>query len=103
MLCYPLSIVSGLLFLSLRPYSQHPFVRFHAYQSIYFFFVLFILNFILLVLSVLIPDILDKMMNSGLRLIAVGGTLWLMYQSYLGVRFRFPYIGDQAETQANKQ
>lgn len=102
MLCYPLSIVSGLIFLSLRPYSQHSFVRFHAYQSIYFFFVLFILNFIILVLSVLLPDILERLMDSGLRLLAIGGTLWLMYQSYLGVKFRFPFVGDLAETQSNK-
>lgn len=103
MLCYPLSIVSGLIFLSLRPYSQLSFVRFHAYQSIYFFFVLFILNFIVIVLSVLLPDFLERLMNSGLRLLAVGGTFWLMYQAYLGVRFKFPYVGDLAETQSNKR
>jgi len=100
-LCYSLSIISGLIFLSLRPYSRHPFVRFHAYQSIYFFFAIFILHFIILFLSVPLPDILSGLMSSGLRLVAAGGTFWLMYQSYLGVRFKFPIIGDLAEAQSN--
>jgi uncharacterized membrane protein len=102
MLCYSLSVISGLIFLALRPYNQHPFVRFHAYQSVYFFFVLFILYFIVLVLSVPFPDVLGRLMQSGLWLVAAGGTIWLMYKSYLGVRVRFPYVGDLAEAQSTK-
>ncbi len=102
MLCYPLSIVSGLIFLALRPYSQHPFVRFHAYQSVYFFFALLVLNFVLGILSILLPATLESLMFAGLRLIGLGGTAWLMYQAWLGVKFKLPLLGDLAETQSMK-
>lgn len=102
LLCYPLSIVTGLIFLALRPYSQHAFVRFHAYQSIYFFFAMLILNVVLGILSILLPTALENLMSSGLRLIATGGTLWMMYQAWLGVKFKLPMIGDLAENQSLK-
>lgn len=102
LLCYPLSIVSGLIFLALRPYSQHQFVRFHAYQSVYFFFTLLVLNFVLGILSILLPATIENLMASGLRLVAIGGTGWAMYQAWLGVMFKFPMIGDLAETQSMK-
>lgn len=102
LLCYPLSIVSGLIFLALRPYSQHQFVRFHAYQSVYFFFALLVLKFVLNILSALLPTILESLMFGGLRLIAFGGTAWLMYQAWHGVKFKLPLVGDLAETQSMK-
>src|SRR5262245_7730099 len=37
MLCYPLSFITGMLFLVLTPYNRDRFVRFHAWQSIFFF------------------------------------------------------------------
>ena len=102
LLCYPLSIVTGLIFLALRPYSQHAYVRFHAYQSIYFFFAMLILNVVLGILSILLPTALENLMSSGLRLIATGGTVWMMYQAWLGVKFKLPMIGDLAESQSLK-
>lgn len=102
LLCYPLSIVTGLIFLALRPYSQHAYVRFHAYQSIYFFFAMLILNVVLGILSILLPTALENLMSSGLRLIATGGTIWMMYQAWLGVKFKLPMIGDLAESQSLK-
>lgn len=102
LLCYPLSIVTGLIFLALRPYSQHVYVRFHAYQSIYFFFAMLILNVVLGILSILLPTALENLMSSGLRLIATGGTVWMMYQAWLGVKFKLPMIGDLAESQSLK-
>lgn len=102
MLCYILSIISGLIFLSLRPYSQHKFVRFHAYQSIYFFFGLLVINLVLRIFSIFLPNTIESLLFFGLRLTALGGSAWMMYQAYLGVQFRLPYIGELAENQANK-
>ncbi|MFM8394589.1 MAG: zinc-ribbon domain-containing protein [Acidobacteriota bacterium] len=103
MLCYPLSIISGLIFLALRPYSQHKFIRFHAYQSVYFFFALLVLNLVLGIFSIFLPGTIESLLFSGLRLTGLGGSAWMMYQAYLGVQFKLPYIGDLAENQANKQ
>ena len=102
MLCYLLSIISGLIFLALRPYNRHKFVRFHAYQSVYFFFALLVLNFVLGLFTILMPATIDSLLDTGLRLTGLGGSAWMMYQAYLGVQFKLPYIGDLAENQANK-
>ena len=102
MLCYPLSFVTGILFLVLSPYHRDPFVRFHAYQSIFFFVAITLLNVMLGIVSIVLPSFLEAMMDTGLRLLAIGGTGWLMYQAYLGNRFALPVIGEMAENQSRK-
>jgi uncharacterized membrane protein len=103
MLCYPLSFITGILFLVLAPYNKDSFVRFHAYQSIFFFVALLALNIIMGVITIFTPWFLDNLLWTGLRLLALGGTGWLMYQAYQGNRFKLPIIGDLAENQAAKQ
>src|SRR5262249_1674520 len=98
MLCYPLSFITGILFLVLTPYNRDRFVRFHAWQSIFFSIAIVILSFALR----LLPWPIDWMSLSALRLLALGGTGWSMYKAYQGERFKLPLIGDWAENQASK-
>lgn len=102
MLCYPLSFITGIVFLILTPYNKDSFVRFHAYQSIFFGVAMFILNILLGIVTIVTPGFLDGLLFTGLRLLALGGTGWLMYQAYLGNQFKLPVIGDMAENQASK-
>src|SRR5262245_7124422 len=44
MLCYPLSFISGILFLVLTPYNRDRFVRFHAWQSIFLLLAIVVLS-----------------------------------------------------------
>ncbi|MEO6724709.1 MAG: zinc-ribbon domain-containing protein [Blastocatellia bacterium] len=101
-LCYPLSFVTGILFLVLTPYNRDRFVRFHAFQSIFLFAVYLALGIAIGILSNFMPWPLDRMLSSVPRLLWLGGTAWMMYQAYKGERFKLPVIGDLAETQANK-
>jgi uncharacterized membrane protein len=104
LLCYPLSFVTGILFLVLAPYNKDPFIRFHAYQSIFFFVAMLALNITAGIFAALNPvDVFDALIFLGLRLLALGGTGWLMYQAYQGNRYKLPVIGDLAEAQAAKQ
>lgn len=103
LLSYPLSVLSGVIVLVLRPYNSHPLVRFHAYQSIYLFFTLVLLNIIVSLLSFMLPSSIEMLMSTGLRLMGIGGTGWLMYKAWLGIQFKLPVIGDLAENQALKQ
>src|SRR5215467_10606206 len=41
MLCYILGIVTGIIFLVLEPYKNDRFIRFHAFQSIFFWLACF--------------------------------------------------------------
>ena len=98
MLCYPLSFITGILFLVLAPYNRDRFVRFHAWQSIFFFLAMLLLSLALQVL----PWPFEWMALYSLRLLALGGTGWLMYKAYQGERFKLPLVGDWAENQASK-
>jgi uncharacterized membrane protein len=98
MLCYPLSFITGILFLILTPYNRDRFIRFHAWQSIFFFLTMLVLSIGLR----LLPWPLEWMFLSALRLLALGGTGWLMYKAYHNEWFKLPLIGDWAEKQALK-
>jgi uncharacterized membrane protein len=101
MLCYPLSFITGILFLVLTPYSRDRFVRFHAWQSIFFFLAMFVLSFAV----GLLPGFLwffEWIFISALQLLALGGTGWLMYKAYNNEMFKLPVVGDWAEKQASK-
>lgn len=97
MLCYPLFFITGIIFLVLTPYNKDPFVRFHAYQSIFFTVGLVALNVLIKIVSIVLPGFLDELLADGLGFIAVFGTIWLMYQAYHGKRAKLPIIGDLAE------
>jgi uncharacterized membrane protein len=97
MLCYPLFFITGIIFLVLTPYNKDPFVRFHAYQSIFFTVALVALNIMIGILSILPLGPVEDLLSSGLGLIAIGGTIWMMFQAYHGNRTKLPIIGDIAE------
>lgn len=98
MLCYPLSLITGILFLVLTPYNRDRFVRFHAWQSVFFFVALITLSVVLRIF----PWPLEGWFLSMLRLLALGGTALAMYKAYHGEQFKLPLIGDWAENQASK-
>jgi len=50
----------------------------------------------------ILPYPIDWMSLSALRLLALGGTGWLMYKAYQGERFKLPLVGEWAENQASK-
>src|SRR5262249_20883829 len=74
MLCYPLSFITGILLFVLTPYNRDRFVRFHAWQSIFFSLAMVVLSIALRIL----PWPFESMSLYALRLLALGGTGWLM-------------------------
>ena len=102
MLCYPLLLVTGVLFLVLTPYNKDRFVRFHAYQAIFFAIALFILSIVIGILGLPLPWRVGRALSNLHSLIWLVGTGWSMFQAYKGQMFKLPFIGDLAETQANK-
>lgn len=102
MLCYPLLLLTGILFLVLSPYNKDRFVRFHAYQAIFFAIALFILSIVIGILGIPLPWRIERTLSNLHSLIWLAGTGWSMFQAYQGKTFKLPFIGDLAETQANK-
>ena len=107
LLCYIFGLVSGVLFLVIEPYNKNKFIRFHAFQSIFF-------NVAVIALSIVFGII------SGIMLAALPWSVWwlwhlvtmalwlgvmvcwifLMVKAYQNQRFKLPVIGDLAEKQA---
>ena len=102
-LCYVLGLITGIVFLVLAPYNQNKFVRFHAFQSI-FFHVTFIGIWVLeTILAMMMPFGLSMVMTMiGLliTLAALGGWILLIVKAYQGEKFKLPVIGDLADKQA---
>lgn len=105
-LCYALTVLTGIVFLVLAPYNQNKLIRFHAFQSIFFwvammgaYIVAMILSFILVFIPVL-GHLLILLIYIGLMIAGIGGWLFLMYKAYNREKFVIPIIGPLAEKQA---
>lgn len=102
-LCYVLGLFTGIIFLVLAPYNQNKFVRFHAFQSI-FFHVAFIAVIIAeTILGMVLPWTLSailSMLSLVVALAFLAGWVLLLIKAYQGERWKLPVIGDLAEKQA---
>jgi uncharacterized membrane protein len=100
-LSYILTFITGILFLVLAPYNQDRFVRFHAFQSIFFAVACFVINIAFTLLAVaILPWMLTSMLSMLLTLAFLGIWILMMVKAYQGERFKLPVIGDLAEKQA---
>ena len=106
-LAYLVGAITGILFLVIDPFKADRFVRFHAFQSIFFnlawiafWIVWMIVGIMLGAISHGLFFIIQLPIN---LLITVGGfCLWayLMYSAYQGKTFQLPIIGAMAASQA---
>jgi uncharacterized membrane protein len=103
-LCYLGFVVTGIIFLVVEPYSKNREVRFHAFQSIFFTVVGFVIH--LVVMNVLWSSLFSNSFFSlwGVwelcRLAYFLVWIWLMVQAFQGKRVVLPVIGQIAEKQA---
>jgi uncharacterized membrane protein len=106
-LAYLVGAITGILFLVIDPFKSDRFVRFHAFQSIFFnlawiaFWIVWtIIGLTLSAVSHGLFFIIQLPIN---LLVTVGGfCLWayLMYSAYQGKTFQIPIIGPLAAKQA---
>jgi uncharacterized membrane protein len=98
-LCYLVGFITGIIFLVIAPYNQSKFVRFHAFQSIFFnvaYIAFWILMSFLTVLTHGIGFFLFPLIGLGFFVL----WLYLMFSAYNSKRIKLPIIGDLAEKQA---
>ncbi len=107
MLCYILGIVTGIVFLVLEPYNKNRFVRFHAFQSIFFWIACFAFYVVwrFVFLSLLFTPGIGLWGLLGLiwlviELAMIAAWIFLMYKAYNNEEFKLPFIGDLAAKQA---
>ena len=107
LLAYILFFVTGIIFLVIEPYKNDKFVRFHAFQSIFF-------SVAWIAFQIIWGNIFMGMIWSSfsglwalLRLIGMLISLaflacwvFLMYKAYNNECYKIPFIGDLAAKQA---
>lgn len=94
LLCYILII--GIIFLFVEPLKNDKFVRFHAFQSIFYWVAVIVIFFFL---GLIFPLGLWLVLYWPLRLLTLAGMIFLMYKAYNNERYKLPFIGDLAEKQ----
>ena len=107
-LSYALGLITGILFLVIDPYKNDKYVRFHAYQSV-FFNIAWIAFWIIWMIAGLVLSAITKGLFFFVEipvnlLLALGGfILWifLMYRAYQGRYFRLPVVGTIAAKKAD--
>lgn len=99
-LAYLVGFVTGIVFLVLNPYKSNSFVRFHAFQSI-FFSVAWVAFWIMwMILSAVLRPLTGGVFGLiALPLVLIftfacfGIWIFLMYQAYQQQLFRLPILG----------
>jgi uncharacterized membrane protein len=106
-LTYLAGFVTGIVFLVLDPYKSNSFVRFHAFQSIFFnvawigfWIVWMILSAVLTPLTGGIFALIALPLMLIFTLTGFGIWLFLMYQAYQQKLFKLPVVGKFAAQQA---
>ncbi len=94
MLAY-VTIIPAIIFLVLEPYNRNRFVRFHAFQSLFFCVAWIIVNFLWVV------PVLGAVIMGVLHLAFFIAWIVLLIKAYGGQMFKLPVIGDIAEKQAS--
>jgi uncharacterized membrane protein len=96
------TIIPAVLFLIIEPYNKNRFVRFHAFQSI-FFHVAWIVLWVGLGIFGHLPLLGWASLLLWPLIGLAGFVLWLVlgFKAYQGQKFKLPIIGDMAEKQAN--
>lgn len=95
------TFVPAIIFLVLEPYNKSRFIRFHAFQCLFFTAALFAIGIVLAIIASipfigLITIPLHFLVWVGAIVVAV----FLMTKAYQNQMFKLPVIGDMAEKQA---
>ncbi len=106
-LTYLAGFVTGIVFLVLDPYKSNSFVRFHAFQSIFFnvawiafWIVWMIVSAALTPLTAGVFGLIALPFILILTLAGFGIWIFLMYQAYQQKLFKLPIVGKFAAEQA---
>ncbi|MBI2468030.1 MAG: DUF4870 domain-containing protein [Candidatus Rokubacteria bacterium] len=107
LLAYVLGLITGVIFLVIEPYKNDRFVRFHAFQSIFFNIAVIVVMIGWMILSLLLAaltgGVLALIMFPLTLLIQLGILVYwifLMYKAYNNERHMIPFIGELAAKQA---
>ncbi len=89
------TIIPAIIFLLVEPYNRNSFVRFHAWQSIFFGIVFFVVHTILSIIPIIGWAIIPFATVAFLIIWVI-----VLLKALKGERYHLPIIGNYAERQA---
>jgi uncharacterized membrane protein len=98
--------IIGIVFLFIEPYNRNRTIRFHAFQSIFFFVAAFVAEIAITILSIALTPIpvIGFLFGALLHFVVGIGILilWvlLVYKAYNNENWVLPIIGPMAQKQA---
>jgi uncharacterized membrane protein len=106
LLTYILGFITGIIFLVIEPYKNDKFVRFHAFQSIFFNVALIVFGISYSIVASVLGFVslgLISVLMAGLSLLVslaiLAYWIFLMYKAYNHELYKIPFIGDLAAKQ----
>jgi uncharacterized membrane protein len=102
-----ITVIPSIIFLVMEPYNKKQFVRFHAWQNIFFCIALIALWIAYVILATVLHfiPVLGAIVSLLIWLVLLVGqfVVWviLLVKAYGGQTWKLPVIGDMAEKQAN--
>jgi uncharacterized membrane protein len=106
-LAYILGFITGIIFLVLDPYKNDRFVRFHAFQSIFYSVVWIGFSIVWAILSIILGLVTMGLLAGIMFLVSLlinlaflGFAIFMMYKAYQNELFKAPIIGALAAKQA---
>jgi uncharacterized membrane protein len=107
LLAYVLGFITAIFFLVVAPYRHDAFVRFHAYQSIFFSVAYLVASAAFAILTTLFFGLplapvgyVIHLVWTFVQLAFLAAWILLMYKAYTYERFLLPYIGPWAAREA---
>lgn len=99
-----LTIIPAIVFLIIEPFKKNAFVRFHAWQSIFFFIAWTVIDILVGLVQHIVPSSVFLTLTA-LQLVALAlFIVWLIVfiGAFGGKRIKLPVIGDLAARQAER-
>lgn len=95
-ICYLLGIIGGAIFLLIAPYNRDPFVRFHAFQSIFFTLAWIVIGIAIGIIAHGAALLIYPIYQIFFLVVWV----YLMISAYQGKKVVLPLIGELAQKQS---
>jgi uncharacterized membrane protein len=102
------TIIPAIIFLVMEPYNKDKFIKFHAFQCLFFAAAMFALSLVMMIVGFVLAFIpvlgwiLDMLLWFTLVFGSLGLVIFLIYKAYNGQKFLLPVIGKLADQQASK-
>jgi uncharacterized membrane protein len=96
-----ITIIPAIVFLIVEPYKKSAFVRFNAWQSIFFYVAWAVVHILVEIVQNLVPTVVFLTLSLW-QFVDLAVLVIVFVSAFNGKRFMLPIIGGLAEKQANR-